>query len=121
MHVFAVAKNALEPAQHPLAPANDRVLLTLDLGPWTLDILIGFIQPRRQSDPAGHAVECRDRKTIFREREIRPNDARQSMLERRRTLQREQIGWLARIEKFRDPGRLFAFRALAIKQIHGAI
>ena len=57
----------------------------------------------------------------LRQQNVGADDARHVVFERGRTLERDEFRRLAEIEPARDPFRLFAFGAFAVKQIDRAI
>ena len=82
---------------------------------------IDLVQPRGQSDAARNGIEFGHRGTVVGEDEIGPDHAGHVVLQRGRALEFDEFGRFAEIEPAGDPFRLFAFDALAVKQIDGAI
>src|ERR1017187_681826 len=96
-------------------------LSTLDLRPWTWQPGIHLVQPRRESDSAGDRIQFRHADAMVGDEQIRPDDARHFVFESRQELKLDQFPWFAEVEPARDPFRLFALGALAVKQIDRAI
>ena len=82
---------------------------------------IGLVQPGRDSDPAGHAVQFRNAETGIRQQQIGSNHPRQIILEFRRTLPRDQLGRLAQVQPMGNPLRLLSRHTQAIEQIDRSI
>src|SRR6266536_2611424 len=86
-----------------------------------VDGRIGSIQPRRQADATGHGIKFRNTETVLRDQQIRPDDARDFVLECGLALKLDQAAWFPKVEPARDPFRLFALDALAIEQVDRAV
>ena len=82
---------------------------------------IGLIQPRRDADAAGDGIQFGDTETIFGQQQVVPDDARRFAFERGGALEVDQFRRLAKFQPARDPLRLLAFHAFAVKEIDRAI
>ena len=71
--------------------------------------------------PPGTESSSVTREAMFGDQQVRADDARHLVLQGRRALKRDQVGGLALVQPAGDPFGLFAFHALAVKQIDRAI
>ena len=117
MDTGRVAENAREPFEHAIGATDRSSLLFVPRS----ESGIGLVQPGRQPDAAGHAVEFCDGKAAVRQQQVRTDHARQIVFEGWGALQFDQFSRLASIQPVRHPGRLLSGDALAIEQVDRAI
>src|ERR1039458_2833280 len=111
MHRGPLPEDAGKPAQHPVRPAED----------FRAHCRVSLIEPSREADAPGYGIEFGYAEAMFRNQEIRSDDAWHVVLEGLRTLEFDEVGRLALVQPAGDPFRLLAFRALPVKQIDRSI
>jgi hypothetical protein len=80
-----------------------------------------LVEPCRQPDAARNGVQFRNGQPRFGQQQIRTDDTRDFIFERRRALQRDEFSRLAKIQPACHPLGHFALGALAVEQIDRTI
>ena len=107
----AAGKDRSEAVEHPVRAADHVVGLCA----------VGAVEPGREADATGHAVQLGDGETFFGRDDIRADDARDVVPEDAFAGERDQFGGLTGVQVGGDPGGLFASDAELVEQVAGAL